>query len=316
MKKTKRMKHIRRRLMAGLFCISLLLADLGTVLPAWAQEAEQIVKENITDGTEDSGEMQNPGEGSDTSGEKDSEEMGINDGTDSDGGECGSGQEQDSDAGSDVDQEQDAEELASGSQDSDEVNNAGETQEPEDRDGNSESPKEAEGDESADDAEGDTADNADTEETSDSSEEVEDPEVEDVSSVSENELEEQDGVRVLEVPADAIASGTYKDITWAIDMNGKLTVEGSGEFADLSAGGNNNTDYKRVPWRDHASEIKTAQIHVSGMTDASYMFYMCTNLTSVDLRGFETGTVTNMESMFNCCSSLESLDLSSVIPVK
>ena len=29
-----------------------------------------------------------------------------------------------------------------------------------------------------------------------------------------------------------IASGSYKDITWVIDANGKLTVEGTGEFSD------------------------------------------------------------------------------------
>ena len=34
------------------------------------------------------------------------------------------------------------------------------------------------------------------------------------------------------IPADAIASGSYSDITWYIDKNGKLVVEGTGNFRD------------------------------------------------------------------------------------
>ena len=46
------------------------------------------------------------------------------------------------------------------------------------------------------------------------------------------------------------------------------------------------------------------------VTDMSYMFYYCSNLTSLDVSGFDTSKVTNMSSMFRNCSNLTSLDVS------
>ena len=45
--------------------------------------------------------------------------------------------------------------------------------------------------------------------------------------------------------------------------------------------------------------------------DMSSMFAYCSGLTSLDLSGFDTSAVTNMEMMFNNCSKLTSLNLSS-----
>ena len=45
------------------------------------------------------------------------------------------------------------------------------------------------------------------------------------------------------------------------------------------------------------------------ISDMSYMFYSCQNLTSLDLSGFDTSMVTNMESMFFSCDNLTSLIL-------
>ena len=45
--------------------------------------------------------------------------------------------------------------------------------------------------------------------------------------------------------------------------------------------------------------------------DMSSMFAYCFGLTSLDLSGFDTSAVTNMEMMFNNCSKLTSLNLSS-----
>ena len=47
------------------------------------------------------------------------------------------------------------------------------------------------------------------------------------------------------------------------------------------------------------------------IVDASYMFYNCSSLESLDLSNFDTSNVTSMTSMFRECSSLLSLDLSS-----
>ena len=42
----------------------------------------------------------------------------------------------------------------------------------------------------------------------------------------------------------------------------------------------------------------------------AYMFYSCSNLTSLDVSGFDTSKVTNMSYMFRNCSKLTSLDVS------
>jgi len=98
-------------------------------------------------------------------------------------------------------------------------------------------------------------------------------------------------------------------LVWNIDEQGKLTVKGVGDFA-APASGDMDSDYNRAPWYDEREKIKSAQINVTEMTDASYMFCGCTNLTSVSLEGFDTTDVTNTECMFAQCENLEHLDLS------
>ncbi len=51
-------------------------------------------------------------------------------------------------------------------------------------------------------------------------------------------------------------------------------------------------------------------LNTNEVTDMSFMFYHCTNLTSLDLSRFDTKKVTDMYFMFGDCSSLTSLDLS------
>ena len=51
-------------------------------------------------------------------------------------------------------------------------------------------------------------------------------------------------------------------------------------------------------------------IDSSSVSDMSYMFCVCLNLTSLDLSSFDTSNVTYMRWMFKCCSSLTQLDLS------
>ena len=46
------------------------------------------------------------------------------------------------------------------------------------------------------------------------------------------------------------------------------------------------------------------------VTDMADMFYNCSNLTSLDVSGFDTSKVTNMSAMFYSCSNLTSLDVS------
>ena len=49
---------------------------------------------------------------------------------------------------------------------------------------------------------------------------------------------------------------------------------------------------------------------IAGLKSMYGMFYNCSNLTSLDLSGFDTSKVTDMSSMFSNCNNLTSLDLS------
>ena len=84
-----------------------------------------------------------------------------------------------------------------------------------------------------------------------------------------------------------IASQVDGGITWTIDANGKLTVHGTG---DLS-GDHSNSNFA---WRPYSSQITSAEIDVTGMTDASYLFAECRNMTSVTISGFSSGSVSNL----------------------
>lgn len=140
-------------------------------------------------------------------------------------------------------------------------------------------------------------------------------------SVSENDIE--DAAEILETAErssegdseeeskeeskEIIASGTYEDITWVIDAEGKLTVEGTGNFAP-DTGSTFVSD--RSPWYKYKDDITSAVVNVTGMTDASYMFFSCGKLTSVDTGKFDTSEVTDMSNMFSYCYKLTSVDVS------
>ena len=105
--------------------------------------------------------------------------------------------------------------------------------------------------------------------------------------------------------ADIFQSGTAgDDITWTIYLDGRLTVEGSGEI--------NKWDHSvtRAPWHDYGSggHIKTAEVSVTGCQDLSYLFSNCSDLTYVDFGGSDLSSVTNMNRMFYFCTRLEGVD--------
>ncbi len=102
---------------------------------------------------------------------------------------------------------------------------------------------------------------------------------------------------------DVIASGSYENITWKIEKNGKLTVIGTGDFSDSNG-------FSRAPWYDSREYITSAEINVTDMTDASAMLYHCENLTSVDVSCFDTKNVTDMSQMFKGCGKLSNVDVS------
>lgn len=103
--------------------------------------------------------------------------------------------------------------------------------------------------------------------------------------------------------AKILYEGKSNDLTWSIDENGKLLVEGTGDY---------ESNYRGAPpWEKYSWDIITAEINITGITNISSMFFDCVNLTNLDLSKLDTSNVTNMSSMFSNCSELISLDLSS-----
>lgn len=151
------------------------------------------------------------------------------------------------------------------------------------------------------------SENENDEEQNDTENETEAPEMEqeeDVEDIDDVMLYENTEDRlVLTASTDDIASGIFEGISWVIDGNGKLTVSGNGNFSD-------STGMSRAPWYSNRDSIKSAEIDISGITDASYMFYDCKSLTNIDLSNFDTSDVTDMRGMFYNCYKLASLNLS------
>ena len=141
------------------------------------------------------------------------------------------------------------------------------------------------------------------------SENAETPETEmtETTDISESETQETETQVVLDADGN-IASGVidedYGHITWVIDADGKLTVTGTGDLHTPYS-----SSFDLVPWYEYREVIKSAKINVTGMTDASYMFFECTNMVSIDLSNFNTSKITNMGGIFQYCSSLSSLNL-------
>lgn len=118
-----------------------------------------------------------------------------------------------------------------------------------------------------------------------------------------------DGSMITELPKNLensikIVRNPYdksNNIEWRIDNDGKLTVTGNGDFSD-------SKEIDRAPWYQDRWYIKSAEINVKGMIDASYMFYACKNLTSVDLSSFDTGEVKEAGWMLWDCPNLSRIN--------
>lgn len=113
--------------------------------------------------------------------------------------------------------------------------------------------------------------------------------------------------------SDDIGHGMYERMVWAIDKNGNLEIAGSGEIAPLPPNRvfiyEDGTQFANMPWQNLEKYIKTATVDISGVTDLSYMFYGCENLTTVNLKKLDTSSVKNMDYMFYGCKKLSYLNL-------
>lgn len=100
-----------------------------------------------------------------------------------------------------------------------------------------------------------------------------------------------------------IANGVSGNITWVINADGKLTLNGTGDLDGV-------VGPKDIPWGSYLESITSAEVNVTDMTTMSYLFSGLTNLKSVNLQNLDTTNVMDMSAMFRDCNSLEELDLS------
>ena len=101
--------------------------------------------------------------------------------------------------------------------------------------------------------------------------------------------------------------GTYHGMDWDL-TDGVLTLGREGETQTMV---DSSMAQNKWPWKNKSSIVEVrcqGPIAMSG--SLCFMFYNCTNLTSVDLSACDTSAVTNMEDMFLRCNSLVSLNLS------
>ncbi|MBE5881851.1 MAG: BspA family leucine-rich repeat surface protein [Lachnospiraceae bacterium] len=149
----------------------------------------------------------------------------------------------------------------------------------------------------------------------------EDTSVEVVDETEEESQEENKSEDVVseEVSAEGATikySGKSGDLDWSIDYNGLLTITGEGDYDTITMEGNyivagkECTDLYGPHWIQHYSEIKSAKVSVTGITDMGRMFAYCEKLTSVDFSGSDTSQLWITKSMFQDCCSLKSLNLS------
>ena len=73
-----------------------------------------------------------------------------------------------------------------------------------------------------------------------------------------------------------------------------------------------NATYYGFTWCTNLTDVKGATVNsTKNVTDMSYMFARCDNLTNLDTSNFDTSKVTNMIGMFASCRILKNLDVSS-----
>ena len=104
--------------------------------------------------------------------------------------------------------------------------------------------------------------------------------------------------------------GTYDGVDWKITTEGELILGKEGEtqtFTNRSVRNQNS-----YPWNTYRKQLTSVKFagKVIGQGNMSYMFYDCSNLTSLDLSNFNTSNITDMGDMFSGCTGLTSLYLS------
>lgn len=99
--------------------------------------------------------------------------------------------------------------------------------------------------------------------------------------------------------AEVVANGVDGNISWTLDSEGTLTINGTG---DMYCYGDSYYNKNNAPWGgQYCSQIKIVVIEEGVTSIGDYAFYGCSNLTSVTIGE----SVTSIgESAFGRCSSL------------
>jgi surface protein len=98
-----------------------------------------------------------------------------------------------------------------------------------------------------------------------------------------------------------------------VEMSGILNLKGLTSF---SATGTNkeikvlDTNCMNLFYEAKATTIDMRGFDTSNVTDMQYMFYRCYYVTNLDVSNFDTSNVTNMQFMFYYCKDLTNLDVS------
>ena len=124
-----------------------------------------------------------------------------------------------------------------------------------------------------------------------------------------------DGMTKVDVDATEYGTSNYNDGVLA--QKAKLTeinITENGTYTKEDGYSNVVVDVKAPTEIDLKTGIKFSKstfsampftlICDSGVTDMSYLFQSCDNLTTLDLSNFDTINVTNMNKMFSNCNSL------------
>ncbi len=96
--------------------------------------------------------------------------------------------------------------------------------------------------------------------------------------------------------------GESSGLKWSLLEDGTLII--SGEYDGTDALGT------ELPWHAYATDITRAIVTAKGVESTAYWFAGCSNLMSVNLNGFDSSKVTNMEAMFKNCVDLDEIDVS------
>ena len=99
--------------------------------------------------------------------------------------------------------------------------------------------------------------------------------------------------------ADNIASGTWGDLSWTLDVEGTLTISGNGKMNDLSWSSSD-------AWHAYKNDIKEVVL-LAGVTSIGRdAFYDCRNLVSINI----TDTITSIDMFaFDFCTSLKKITI-------